>query len=409
MDLDLKIQKPLNDFVDQPIIENFYKKLSNEAFLIKEIIKEKPKKKKLISLTESNNINFNLNRMIKIKSKLNWKEKKINELNCQNKFDKSLKYLKNIQKKNFKNKIDIEKKGENYLKNKNKEIDLNFKRNKNFDFKKKETLENNFKNPTVIFEKNKNPKKQIIPEKKENNSKIFFEQNNYKFFNNFKEFKIDNLELNSKIFFFYLLRRKFLNRSSVIPVHLQNINHLYFQYKEKKKTFFKHERSIISFILNQFIKKKTQKYNSEVDKELAFYSIYFGKTAKKNNIPLNFFFKPRNFKIQNPIHNSYSREYIELILKSEKFKKDFIFYLRFQFKKDYEKDLEFSIKKMIKLFLKKFREKFIQLSMSFNDNNEILNQVAYEFFFKGYHVIPMTEFEISESIKITLDLIGFKK
>ena len=200
---------------------------------------------------------------------------------------------------------------------------------------------------------------------------------------------LENLNLESKSFLFFILHRK-MNKQKNFKIENLDLrdNNLIKQKIDYFRNFCSGKRFLenLSFVFKAFInyQKKYLKLNNE-----KIYHYYFEKISIEKKIDLKIFFDPTN-EI-NPNFKNFSENYLELIIKSDIFKKDFIYFLNFTLKEIYLNKVE----KKFKSILKKLEEKLIEKK----EKNESYKNIFYHYFIKNRQCkLPWCISELEEAI-----------
>lgn len=100
------------------------------------------------------------------------------------------------------------------------------------------------------------------------------------------------------------------------------------------------------FVIKRIIKhlKKKEKIKSEHE----FYQIYFSELSNKLAIPLNYFYDPHNKLLKNTRFKSLSTDYVMLLLKSDIFLIELLFYLEHAIIKDHIDSLDTKVGNLCK-------------------------------------------------------------
>ena len=180
-----------------------------------------------------------------------------------------------------------------------------------------------------------------------------------------------NLTKMEKKIIFFILNRKMKKTNFDEKKKNFEIENILFIYKNfhLQKRFEEVFKFGFKFFINKkkiFFKKKfpEKKINSNF-----IYNFYFLEISKKIKISILEFFDPTKKKQKLPYIKTFGKKYLKLILKSEKFKIDFLHFLKNDLKNFYFEEL-----------LKKIKNMFFQLFKKFENfqKNHKVNHINFE-------------------------------
>lgn len=430
-----------------------FKKIFFSSFKHKNNFEEIEKEDLILEQNKHSELVFKLKKIRKIKKcrlitpikkrikKRNLVEMSLSEIfqrTIQSTLKKQVPFLnQNIQKKNIlEKKLFLSKNGNlfsdkkniklifpNNLKNEEFKRKMNFDKQKTKNFQicekkvmiKKNSFETNY-SEKYNFPKNILKDKISLKMKKIYKFKEIEEKFNVKinlitpFFQNLlqkQEFaNLNQLNKIEKKLMFYIISRKMKNCKKrkifqkMENLDIENLLHIY-----KNSIFEKRFEEVFKFGFKFFINNKIMIFkekfpeNSSINSDFI-YNYYFTEISKKMKISIYEFFDPTKKTQKHPYIKTFGKKYLKLILKSEIFKKDFLYFLENDLKKFYYKELEKKIKNMFFQLFNKF-EIFKNKNFHEKFSDDILfEKNAYNYFVQNSQCkIPWSSVEIDYSIK----------
>ena len=201
---------------------------------------------------------------------------------------------------------------------------------------------------------------------------LFYYQNQKKIF--FKD--LQKLTSESKSFLYFILQRKMFKKNfSILNSDLLKNTQLIKEKMEEFKSFDSEKRfeEEFSFVYKAFFNYE-KKYKNWNDQEINSY--YFSEISVIKEIEIQNFIDPSKKKIKNPSFRTFSEEYLNLIIQSNLFQNDFIFFLNFTLEKVYFRKLE---KKFIGLY-KKIENILIEKNISSKMKNKEIDRIIFKIY-----------------------------
>ena len=230
-------------------------------------------------------------------------------------------------------------------------------------------------------------------------------------FTNPKDFNILELQSYESKIVYYVLCRK-MKKKVIIKkpkdIKFQNLESIIKEYTIKRS--IKRLEECLKLVFKAFSNfKKNQLYGKQIFKkqnELSFYVYYFNAISCELNIHIKNFFDPSKNKKEK--YKSFGKNYLLLLIKSEIFKKDFIYFLKYEFQNLYLQSIENKIRVMFLRLLNIFKKKkdsMIEKNLEINQH-DLFENCIYEYFMKANQCkISWSMKEIQDSIYKTLGII----
>ena len=216
----------------------------------------------------------------------------------------------------------------------------------------------------------------------------------------------NNLNNTENLILYYLIKRKLKLKNFIFPnqkLEKKNLKESINEYKQ----YFSNKRfeEIFKFTFKLFFNfKKTSFFKKNPFSKLEddyFFAFYFKKISEQIKIPFYEFKDPLKNKKKNRLIKNFGKKYMMLIFKSEKFKKDYLKFLKNNLKEIYFKNLDRKIQNMIKklfMILEKNKKKVFKEKQNF-DLLSLYRKTVYDYFVKNNQCkIPWTIREIENSI-----------